>query len=135
MRESRTYGSGRGACHETHVPTATTTRVYGKRLEILKLAVPGLKKAGLLTSGGKLSYRRHSEWARNVKVDAICLAVWGHGLPKSGFCPGQAIFGRERGTYVGARLAGTPVAFGDGTAGAQEKSAGQCSQASVRSKQ
>ena len=23
MRESRTYGSGRGACHETHVPTAT----------------------------------------------------------------------------------------------------------------
>src|SRR5262249_33271751 len=24
MRESRTYGSGRGACDETHVPTATT---------------------------------------------------------------------------------------------------------------
>jgi hypothetical protein len=23
MRESRTYGSGRGACDETHVPTAT----------------------------------------------------------------------------------------------------------------
>ena len=28
MRESRTYGSGRGACHETHVPTATTARVH-----------------------------------------------------------------------------------------------------------
>src|SRR6187402_3682760 len=26
MRESRTYGSGRGACHETHVPTATVVR-------------------------------------------------------------------------------------------------------------
>ena len=26
MRESRTYGSGRGACHETHVPTATRRR-------------------------------------------------------------------------------------------------------------
>ena len=26
MRESRTYGSGRGACHETHVPTATAPR-------------------------------------------------------------------------------------------------------------
>jgi hypothetical protein len=26
MRESRTYGSGRGACHETHVPTATGGR-------------------------------------------------------------------------------------------------------------
>jgi hypothetical protein len=23
MRESRAYGSGRGACDETHVPTAT----------------------------------------------------------------------------------------------------------------
>src|SRR4029077_19847479 len=28
MRESRTYGSGRGACHEMHVPTATAPRVY-----------------------------------------------------------------------------------------------------------
>ena len=28
MRESRTYGSGRGACDETHVPTATTPRVH-----------------------------------------------------------------------------------------------------------
>jgi hypothetical protein len=28
MRESRTYGSGRGACHETHVPTATRARVH-----------------------------------------------------------------------------------------------------------
>ena len=27
MRESRTYGSGRGACDETHVPTATTARI------------------------------------------------------------------------------------------------------------
>src|SRR5262249_18476569 len=26
MRESRTYGSGRGACDETHVPTATQAR-------------------------------------------------------------------------------------------------------------
>ena len=28
MRESRTYGSGRGACHEMHVPTATPARVH-----------------------------------------------------------------------------------------------------------
>ena len=28
MRESRTYGSGRGACHEMHVPTATAPRVH-----------------------------------------------------------------------------------------------------------
>ena len=29
MRESRTYGSGRGACHEMHVPTATCARQAG----------------------------------------------------------------------------------------------------------
>jgi hypothetical protein len=28
MRESRTYGSGRGACDETYVPTATPARVH-----------------------------------------------------------------------------------------------------------
>ena len=28
MRESRTYGSVRGACDETHVPTATAARVH-----------------------------------------------------------------------------------------------------------
>ena len=28
MRESRTYGSGRGARHEMHVPTATAARVH-----------------------------------------------------------------------------------------------------------
>ena len=28
MRESRTYGSGRGACDGTHVPTATAARVH-----------------------------------------------------------------------------------------------------------
>src|SRR4029077_9642887 len=28
MRESRTYGSGRGACDETHVPTATAPRTH-----------------------------------------------------------------------------------------------------------
>src|SRR5262249_12274753 len=28
MRESRTYGSGRGACDETHVPTATKAHVH-----------------------------------------------------------------------------------------------------------
>jgi len=49
--------------------------IYGKRIEILKQAVPGLKKAGLLMSGGKLSYRRDSEWARGVEADARSLGV------------------------------------------------------------
>ena len=34
MRESRTYGSGRGACHEMHVPTATATREGGTAMKL-----------------------------------------------------------------------------------------------------
>ena len=33
MRESRTYGSGRGACDETHVPTATLPTGFQPTLE------------------------------------------------------------------------------------------------------
>ncbi len=49
--------------------------IYGKRIEILKQAVPSLKKAGMLMSGGKLSYRRDSPWARGVEADARSLGV------------------------------------------------------------
>jgi ABC-type sugar transport system ATPase subunit len=39
MRESRTYGSVRGACDETHVPTATPTRGIdvGARADIYRI--------------------------------------------------------------------------------------------------
>jgi hypothetical protein len=33
MRESRTYGSGRGACDETHVPTATLPWALRTRMD------------------------------------------------------------------------------------------------------
>src|SRR4029079_10342079 len=36
MRESRTSGSVRGACDETHVPTATAARHYGSLAGILE---------------------------------------------------------------------------------------------------
>jgi ABC-type uncharacterized transport system substrate-binding protein len=49
--------------------------IYGKRIEILKQAVPSLRKAGMLMSGGKLSYRRDSPWARSVAADARSLGV------------------------------------------------------------
>ena len=44
MRESRTYGSGRGACHEMHVPTATAARVhtdYGPWASATSPSAPG----------------------------------------------------------------------------------------------
>src|SRR6266700_1621988 len=43
MRESRTYGSGRGACDETRVPTATETRVHR----------PARRRGGVATRGGR----------------------------------------------------------------------------------
>src|SRR5262245_24300437 len=49
--------------------------IYGKRIEILKQAIPELRKAGLLTSATKLSYRRDSPWARSVTADARSLGV------------------------------------------------------------
>ena len=44
MRESRTYGSGRGACHEMHVPTATA-----------ESAARAATAAGLAAAGGNSS--------------------------------------------------------------------------------
>ena len=55
--------------------TSMDFAIYGKRIEILKQAVPSLKKAGVLMSGGKLSYRRDSPWARGVAGDARSLGV------------------------------------------------------------
>jgi hypothetical protein len=39
MRESRTYGSGRGACDETHVPTATNDGCQEHELKNESVAV------------------------------------------------------------------------------------------------
>jgi hypothetical protein len=53
MRESRTYGSVRGACDETHVPTATAARVmsaHGTSVwtgRALQVGYDGLEIVGL----------------------------------------------------------------------------------------
>ena len=46
MRESRTYGSGRGACDETHVPTATAARVHHAARRRGGVAARGARAAG-----------------------------------------------------------------------------------------
>src|ERR1700752_4016535 len=47
MRESRTYGSVRGACDETHVPTATRTpRVHHAARRRDAMAARGARAAG-----------------------------------------------------------------------------------------
>jgi putative ABC transport system substrate-binding protein len=49
--------------------------IYGKRIEILKQAVPGLSKATLLLSRGNGTYARGSPWEREVQADARSLGV------------------------------------------------------------
>jgi hypothetical protein len=45
------------------------------RIEILKQAMPELRKAYLLTSAGNLAYRRDSPRARGVMADVRSLGV------------------------------------------------------------
>jgi putative tryptophan/tyrosine transport system substrate-binding protein len=49
--------------------------IYGKRIEILRQAVPGLGKAALLLSGGNPVYKRGSPWATKVMADSALLGV------------------------------------------------------------
>ena len=56
MRESRTYGSGRGACDETHVPTATTPRVHHAVRRRSGMAAYGARTA-VSDAGGRISQK------------------------------------------------------------------------------
>src|SRR5262245_45993272 len=49
--------------------------VYGKRIEILKQAVPKLSKAALLVRRGNPTYSRGSQWAQEVETDSRSLGV------------------------------------------------------------
>ena len=61
MRESRTYGSGRGACNETHVPTATRqdlrpsrSRVYSSNQPLRNAAIASSRVASYPCAGERL---------------------------------------------------------------------------------
>jgi putative ABC transport system substrate-binding protein len=49
--------------------------MYGKRIELLKQAVPGLSKAGLIVSQGNPTFKANSDWARDVEAAARSLGV------------------------------------------------------------
>ena len=90
MRESRTYGSGRGACHETHVPTATKARVHHaarRRGAAWPLAAraqqPAMPVIGLLSS---VTAR---QWAPFI-------AAFLQGLNEVGFVEGQNVAIEQR---------------------------------------
>jgi putative ABC transport system substrate-binding protein len=49
--------------------------IYGKRIEILKQAVPNLETAGVLISERQPVYKRSSPWARNFETTARSVGV------------------------------------------------------------
>jgi putative tryptophan/tyrosine transport system substrate-binding protein len=55
--------------------TTMDIEIYGKRLEVLIQAVPGLKSAGVLISARQPLYKRDSPWARNFEASARSLGV------------------------------------------------------------
>ena len=55
--------------------TTMDVEIYGKRTELLKQAVPNLKRVGVLISGRQLLYMRGSPWAQNFEAAARSLGV------------------------------------------------------------
>ena len=55
--------------------TTMDAEIYGKRTELLKQAVPNLKRVGVLISGRQLLYTRGSPWAQNFEAAARSLGV------------------------------------------------------------
>ena len=55
--------------------TTLDTDLYGKRLEILKQAVPNLTKAGVLVSGRQPTYGRGSPWEQAFRAAARSLTI------------------------------------------------------------
>ena len=55
--------------------TTMDVEIYGKRTELLKQAVPNLKRVGVLISGRQLLYMRVSPWAQNFEAAARSLGV------------------------------------------------------------
>jgi putative ABC transport system substrate-binding protein len=55
--------------------TTMDVEIYGKRIEILKQAVPNLTRAGVLISARQPLYKRDSPWARNFSTAANSLGI------------------------------------------------------------
>jgi putative ABC transport system substrate-binding protein len=55
--------------------TTIDLEIYGKRIEMLKQAVPNLKRAGVLISGRQPFYKPGTPWARNFETAARSLDI------------------------------------------------------------
>jgi putative ABC transport system substrate-binding protein len=55
--------------------TTMDFHIYGKRIELLKHAIPGLNKAGLIVSRSNPTFKSNSQWARDVEAAARSLGI------------------------------------------------------------
>jgi putative ABC transport system substrate-binding protein len=55
--------------------TTMDVELYGKRVELLKQAVPTLKRAGVLVSGRQPFFKLDSSWAHKFQTDATSLGI------------------------------------------------------------
>ena len=81
MRESRTYGSGRGACHETHVPTATRREFIAGLAGALALPICRAAGQGKLARIGALALT-------HADAEGLTKALR-NGLREQGYIEGQ----------------------------------------------
>src|SRR5262245_64641627 len=93
MRESRTYGSGRGACDETHVPTATASTLTtspGRTLGALLRAIVSRSVDHLV--GNRTTKRRAGHGVAaivNAGPDARLVGFLGERGKRGGVTRGQ----------------------------------------------
>src|SRR5262249_6230378 len=74
MRESRTYGSVRGACDETPVPPATPARIHRPARRRDSVAARGARAASRRLRGERVAHG--TDWEKNHARDRSCFAQY-----------------------------------------------------------
>ena len=100
MRESRTYGSVRGACDETHVPTATAARVHHAARRRGGVAARGAGAAGRARAAHRRAHRGGGRCGSQTASRRSCRDCSSWVGPRAAMC---------RSTSAGARA--MPTAF------------------------
>jgi integrase len=110
MRESRTYGSVRGARDETRVPTATTARVHITAHRRRRLAARGARAAvGDAGEGGKIGARLGELFRKRLESlglnrERLCFHSFRHTV--AGALEAAAVSQTDAARVLGHKIAG-----------------------------